>query len=167
MAKRHRARQQVQKRNYRKDGLRFMGSTTIRSTSIKIGYLQGFIEESVLNLTGNSLAVLGGIIENIQTNTVNHKSEPKLEVLLGLSCLTFMEGHALLTLCSTGLERSARIHYRSIHEYKRRAEILLAENEKSEDFIFAALFEMQRLGAMLEIPQKQIEEAKKRFLVPA
>jgi hypothetical protein len=164
MAARHRRKKRVREAAKSKSGLRFLGATESSNTSITLGAFAGYIDTRVITVMHESLKILAGCIGNARAISKDRESEPRLEVLLGLALLAFAEGQALLMLCSAGLERSARVHMRSLYEYSVRAAVLLADKAKAEQFTLAAIAELEYLGALISAPRADIERAKAHFL---
>ena len=141
-----------------------MGATEDFTTTIDVGAFSGYTDKRVVELATEALKMLGACIGNARAVAKDRESSPPLEILLGLSLLVFAEFQALLMLCTAGLERPARIHMRSVCEYKVRADLLLGDKNKADEFIFAAAAELEYLGALISADSKDIDAAKIRFL---
>jgi len=81
--------------------------------------------------------------------------------------MAMSEARALLALVSIGLERSARIHSRSLHEYAFRANLVLADAETAHRFKIAAAREMKKYAGWFKLDDARVEEAEKRYLQDA
>jgi hypothetical protein len=106
----------------------------------------------------------------------SHPGDPKdkrrdaaLNMLLGYSLLAMSEGRALIALLSIGLERSSRIHFRSLHEYAFRAALLVEDPAIAHAFKISAAREMQRFLDVFGIPDSdpRVVAAKARYLADA
>jgi hypothetical protein len=164
MGRRHRRKRENKINSKSSGGLRFLGVTTSPETQITLGAFGGHVDPRVIKASQAAIEILGGCIANARSYSEGRKSEPKLEILLGLALLAFSEAQALLMLCSGGLERSARVHMRSLFEYTIRASIILEDSVKAEQFMAAALAELDYLGKSIAADQQTIDEAKAQYL---
>lgn len=97
------------------------------------------------------------------------KRDAALNLLLGYGMLTMSESRALIALLSIGLERSSRIHFRSLHEYAFRAGLLVENPETAHNFKISAAREIDRFVKAFGVPETDpaVVEAKARYLADA
>lgn len=121
-----------------------------------------------MQLVATAIKVLTGCVAVVR----GQKPEPdaKLgvgeEFLLGFATLATAEATSLLVLCSLGQERSAKIHFRALNEYRTRASMVLGSEDVALEFEAAAIAETRNLGEMMGLDAPAIDAAI-RELIPA
>jgi arginyl-tRNA synthetase len=145
----------------------FLGQPRSRVAYSDIGYAHGLLDEDVLVRTGSVIKFLASRVAAARTRdpaTVPSGKLAAYNMILGLSVLAVAELRALLVLSSMGLERSARIHLRSIGEYLMKARVLTERGDLALRFVHAAGAETKHLGDLMALDPAIIEAAQQRYL---
>jgi hypothetical protein len=81
------------------------------------------------------------------------------EALLGFGILAFNEGRAFLIVAGAGLDRHARVHFRSLMEYEFRVKRILEDPTRATAFFDAFVHEFRKVTSDLEVADQEAVEA--------
>ncbi len=146
----------------------FLGNDRIEKLTSIIAYNEDANPKEVFTLFRDAVRLLDKCVAAGRSHggdPTDKKRDTVLNLLLGFGMLAMSESRALIALLSVGLERSARIHFRSLHEYAFRAELVEAP-ATAHAFKLSAAQEMQRVVDAFEIPatDPRVVAAKARYL---
>lgn len=148
----------------------FTRNNPIISAESTLAYHEGFQPPEYLRLLGDSIRLLDKCVAAARGHkgySSDKKRDAALNLGLGFGLLAMSESRALLALVSLGLERSARIHFRSLHEYAFRATLVFDAPEVAHDFKIAAARETEKYARWFKVDDARLKSAKERYLADA
>jgi len=147
----------------------FTGNDPIDRMTSTIAYHHGIQPEDYLVLLKDGIGHLDACVaaaRGHRGDPADKKRHTSLNLLLGYGLLAMSESRALLALVSIGLERSARIHFRSLHEYAFRA-VLLLDPTTAHQFKLAAARETEKYAKWFKLDAAHIAAATAQYLADA
>jgi len=149
----------------------FAGQNSLDKATFTVSYNTSAEPKEYFDLFRDALVMLDKSVAACRDHVgdKDKKRDAALNLLIGYGMLAMSEGRALLALLSIGLDRSSRIHFRSLHEYSFRIALLLEDPCTAHNFKISAASEMARFVAMYNIPEtdQRVLDAKARYLADA
>jgi hypothetical protein len=148
----------------------FTGKEPIESANSGVAYHEGVQPREQLELLRDAIRLLDACVaaaRGHRGDPTEKKKNASLDLLVGFGLAAMSESRAVIALVSIGLERSSRIHMRSLHEYCFRATLVLKDPETAHRFKIAAAREMRKYAAWFQLDESRVREAEKRYLEDA
>jgi hypothetical protein len=144
----------------------FVRQPRMTTSESKMFFAHDIQPEENLVLLRDAITILDRCVAAARTHQGEPESkevEASLNMMLGLGLVTVSEARALLLLLSIGLERSARIHLRSLYECQVRAS-LMRNPKTARAFRLAALSEVTKFAVWLKSTPAEIQAIERRFI---
>ena len=131
------------------------------------GYVRDKCDPEALELLKSTIGLLAQAVGSarIRRELPNPVKDKAFRCVVGFGALGISEGQACLLLFSASLDRSARIHLRSLYEYNVRAR-LVSNPEIAVNFLAAAAYEVNEIGSAMGYSDEAIASAISRFALP-
>lgn len=114
----------------------------------------GYLDDEIAETLGDALKALLLAIGRARTEHIEVLGDAEKavrEALLGFGILAFNETRAFLIVAGAGLDRHARIHFRSVMEYELRVRRILELPERAINFFDAFAHEIRKTAQDLEV----------------
>lgn len=150
-------------------GLRFSGQKPVAGQILfPVSHPTGYLDDALSAAFIDAVKVLVSAIGSarIRANPGSTAAEKALaEILIGFGLLAANEARAFIIVAGAGLDRHARIHFRSIMEYEFRVRRLLEDPQRAKDFVDAYAHEARTFARDLEtVDESAMEEEIERVL---
>lgn len=133
--------------------LKFTGQPRPDRIDFRLSYPTGYLDVDLAETVEDALRALAIAIREARSYDISSETDDERavrEAMLGFGILTFNEARAFLIVAGAGLDRHARIHYRSIMEYEFRLKRILEDPTRAKAFFDAFVHELRKLADDLE-----------------